>query len=773
MQMDYEIVSRNNTDNYKVSVIVPVYNVEDYLNETLTSIEEQTLKGVEIILVDDGSTDNSDKIIMSFLEKNADIVYVKQRNKGPGQARNVGIELARGEFISFLDSDDLLPQNALETMYSTAAKEHADLVIGASLSFNSNRTWYISSHMDNGVYVAGEKTLIRNPELLYSVGPCNKLYKTDMIKGVRFPTNIKVTEDHPFVIEAYLKSRKIVTIDQVIYKYRRRETEENVSLSQKLRVNSLSVLKDIMKSLKASSVLWDQYISNPYAREATKAFYYNRIIRADIWPVLNQALRSKEGSVQKETLEIINDWLQGFTFEFFNKLHPLHQILTYELVLRFAMLMPETHGIYLKTISTCLNLMDPGSEHDLEVTRFRKEVDVVKKAYSKQSVGPLKTYVFKSRVKKVFVKSRSLLKNGSIRRVFYPVFRLLPIKKKIIFASNKMTTLGDSYEYIYQELRLKRPNYIVKGYFKQSRNFKQLFKFYYDIATAKYIVLDDYYRPFYNLSFRKGTEVIQMWHAAGAFKKFGFSAIGSNDSNTEKFEKNAHGFYTKAVVTGEEVVSKYADAFRMPEKNVYPLGLPRTDLFFSEEKLAYIKEQYLGLYPQLKNKKIITYAPTFRGGPKERANFTLRLNMKAMARALGEDYILVLKLHPSVRKKAIIPKEIRHFVLNLSSDEMNNVLAITDILISDYSSLIFEFALLKRPMLFFAYDLDQYINERGFYYDFESFVPGPIIETTEGLIKEIQANEFDLEKIDEFKHKFFTYLDGCSSKRFVETLIEP
>lgn len=770
--MDYEIVSLNKKDHYKVSVIVPVYNVEAYLDEMLTSVEEQTLKGVEIILVDDGSTDNSDKIIRQHLEKNESIIYVKQKNRGPGQARNVGIELATGEFISFVDSDDVLPVNSLETMYTAAIREHADLIIGASLSFNSSRSWYILSHLDNGVYVAGVKSLVRNPELLFSLGPCNKLYKTDLIKDVHFPKNIKVTEDHPFVIEAYLKAKKIFTVDQIIYKYRRREDDDNVSLSQKVLVNSLSVLKDIINSLKTSSPLWEHYISNSYARESVKAFYYNRIIWADIWPALNQTLRSKDGKVQQQFLEIINDWMPTFSLDFFNRLKSLHHILTYELVLRFAMLRPNTHRIYLKTVTTCLNMMDPGSMHLLEVTRFKKEIEVVKKVYSRQSTGPVKRYVFRSRVKKVTHKARAIVWNAFIRRVSYPIFKCFPVKKTILFASNKMDKLGDSYKYIYDEIRKKRPNYVVKAYFKQNRSFRQLLRYYYDIATAKYIVLDDYYRPFYNLTFRKETEVIQIWHAAGAFKKFGFSAIGSLDSNSEEFERRAHSFYTKAVVTGKEVAPKYAEAFNMPEKNVYPLGLPRTDLFFDQEKIAFLKDKYLGKYPQLKNKKIITYAPTFRGGPKERGIFTLQLDMKLMAQELGDEYALILKLHPSVRKKTAIPEEISHFVLNLSGDEMNDILAVTDILISDYSSLIFEYALLNRPMIFYAYDLEQYISERGFYYDYESFVPGPIVDTTEGIIKEIQSNKFDLDKIEAFKHKFFTYTDGKAAQRFVETFIE-
>lgn len=771
--MSYEIIARNNKEKYKVSAIVPVYNVEEYLKETIFSLVSQTLDEVEIILVDDGSTDNSEEIIRTFLEQYESIVYIKQENAGPGEARNVGIELARGEFISFVDSDDLLPVDALESMYEAALKEGADVVTGASLSFNSKRSWYIASHVDKGVYKPGPKTLVRNPELLYSLGPCNKMFRTTMIKSIRFPHHIKVTEDHPFVIEAYLKAKKIFTVDKVIYNYRRRETEDNVSLSQNVHVDSLNVLRDIMKSLKMSDDLWGQYLFNPYAEIGTKAFYLNRIVWADIWPALNQSIRTKDGSVQFQTLQILNQWIEGFTPELFNRVTGLHHIFTYELVLRFAMLDKKVYPLYLSTISLCFKLMNPGSAHTMSLTRFVKEVRAVKKAYQKQSLFPLKSYVFRARVKKAWMLGQKIVRNGTVRRILYPLFRLLPVQKKIIFASNKLTNLGDSYKYIYDEIKRLRPGYEVKGYFNKTRNFSEFCKYFYDMATAKYIILDDYYRPFYNLTFRKDTEIIQIWHAAGAFKKFGYSAIGSEDSNTEEFERRAHSFYTKAVVTSQEIVPKYADAFKIPEKNVFPLGLARTDLFFDEEKLQYIKERYLGAYPQMRGKKIITYAPTFRGGPKDRAAFTLQLDMERMASELGDDYLLILKLHPSVTKQSVIPNELKQFVLNLSRDDMNDVLAITDILISDYSSLIFEYALLQRPMLFFAYDLEQYIGERGFYYDYESFVPGPIIGTTEGLIEAIRTDQFDFSKIEAFRSKFFNDLDGRSAQRFVETMIEP
>ncbi|HBM4140244.1 TPA: CDP-glycerol glycerophosphotransferase family protein, partial [Listeria innocua] len=282
----------------------------------------------------------------------------------------------------------------------------------------------------------------------------------------------------------------------------------------------------------------------------------------------------------------------------------------------------------------------------------------------------------------------------------------------------------------------------------------------------------DYYRQIYGLTLRKDSEVIQLWHAAGAFKKFGFSSIGYADSNTESFERDAHKNYSKVVVSSSEIVPFYAEAFDVDEKNVLPLGVPRTDRFFNEEYKVYIKSVFEGKYPALKNKKVITYAPTFRGGPGERQQFVMNLNIRRLAEQLGDEYVLVLKMHPSVVRGVGIPFDLQEFAFNMSNEDINDVLINTDILITDYSSVVFDFSIMEKPVLFYAYDLESYLGERNFYYNYEEFVPGPIVRTNEEVIGAIKANDFDLEKVRVFKERFFDDLDGNSAKRIVKELIK-
>ena len=124
------------------------------------------------------------------------------------------------------------------------------------------------------------------------------------------------------------------------------------------------------------------------------------------------------------------------------------------------------------------------------------------------------------------------------------------------------------------------------------------------------------------------------------------------------------------------------------------------------------------------------------------------------------------------REKIEIDDDCKDFIIDLSNaDELNDLLFVTDLLVTDYSSVIFEASLLDIPMLFYAYDLDEYIADRDFYYDFKDFVPGKIVKTQDELIEAVKANDLEAEKIDSFKHTFFDDIDGRSSERVADKIL--
>lgn len=141
-----------------------------------------------------------------------------------------------------------------------------------------------------------------------------------------------------------------------------------------------------------------------------------------------------------------------------------------------------------------------------------------------------------------------------------------------------------------------------------------------------------------------------------------------------------------------------------------------------------------------------------------------------MLESIEDDYIFALKMHPFV-KESFKELENDKFIDLSDYSFINDILCITEILITDYSSTLFEFSLLEKKIILYADDLDEYINERDFYYEYNSFVPGPIVNNTTDLINIINDENYDYNKVREFKNKFFDYVDGKASKRFVDKII--
>lgn len=367
-------------------------------------------------------------------------------------------------------------------------------------------------------------------------------------------------------------------------------------------------------------------------------------------------------------------------------------------------------------------------------------------------------------------------------KITYFFCGLLPVTDKVVFASNSADKLEGNMKYIYDEL--KRVNYsgkIVTLLYKSENDFRGKIRYMFQmmvaaayLATSKYFIVDDYYYPIYVIKPQKGTTIIQVWHACGAFKKFGYSVLDKSFGASKAFAEkvNIHSNYTYALVSSSFIKDKYAEAFHMAEEKIISIGIPRTDLFFNVEAITKVTDQIYQNYPALKNKKVILYAPTFRGNSKFEAKNDGLPDFEEMTKALGQEYVIILKLHPFMSGKYSLSEKVKESIIDLSNyEDINELMLISDLLITDYSSVVFEFSLLERPMIFFAPDVEEYANERDFYYEYKSFVPGKIVDNTQELIEVILAGDYDMDQIKRFKARFFDFEDGQSSKRFVEKLI--
>lgn len=377
-----------------------------------------------------------------------------------------------------------------------------------------------------------------------------------------------------------------------------------------------------------------------------------------------------------------------------------------------------------------------------------------------------------------------ILKYLLFKKIYPKYYKKLSKKevnpKKVVFIEVRFKEITDNFKLIYE--RLQNQGYEIHTCFL--RNIVPGRKAYIqrcvamirEIADAKYVFLNDACDVTSCISLREETVMTQMWHGCGAFKKFGMSTaekiFGADRQTLEKYPNYRNLSYV--TVSSPEVVWAYEEAMdiKAEDKIVRPVGVSRTDIFFDEAFKQKAADRLKEVFPESEGKKVILYAPTFRGRVKK-AKSPNRLDIGYLKALLGDEYVLVLKHHPFVKKPPAVPAEHKDFARDVTKTmEIDELICVSDICISDYSSLIFEYALFERPMLFFAYDLDNYFDWRGFYYNYDELAPGPIVTTNKEIVDYIRACEkhFDKTRVHEFKEKFMSACDGHATDRILEMI---
>jgi CDP-ribitol ribitolphosphotransferase len=370
-------------------------------------------------------------------------------------------------------------------------------------------------------------------------------------------------------------------------------------------------------------------------------------------------------------------------------------------------------------------------------------------------------------------------------RLGFAIGRRRPIRPHVVLATSHAAQLGGNLRYIADELGRRDPpiptvvlaSRASAGVRGKLAGMVHALRAGYHLATARLFVVDDYFFPMYVIRPRRGTARVQTWHAAGAFKKIGYSVLDKSFGADEALVSRVaiHSNYDLCLMPSAAATVHYMEAFRQPrERFSSALGLPRTDLFFDpghrERAEGAIRARY-GLPP---GRRVLLYAPTFRGDTMHAARYDDSLDLAVMRRALGDEWIVLLRLHPFVRRGVTIGPELSAFVRDVSDwPDMNELMFVADLLVTDYSSAIFEYALLGRPMAFLAPDADAYERERGFYLDFRRDMPGPIFDTTGALAAWIAAGHLDPARAAAFAHTSFDVADGHASERFVDRVVIP
>ena len=305
------------------------------------------------------------------------------------------------------------------------------------------------------------------------------------------------------------------------------------------------------------------------------------------------------------------------------------------------------------------------------------------------------------------------------------------------------------------------------------RHYRECMSLVKEIADARCIFISEGSEVLGCLPMRPQTNYVQVWHACGAFKKFGMSTADLlfGASGEEQKRHPVYGNVTHVTVSAPEVIWAYAQAMDLPENCIYPTGVSRTDVFFSRERLEAARVALHRAFPQIAGRKVLLYAPTFRGHTNT-AYAPDGLDIRALSEALSDRFVLVVKQHALVKQVPQLPEDLKdRFVFDATGVlPIEDLLMTADMCISDYSSLIFEYSLFERPMLFFAYDLDEYNDWRGFYYPYEEMTPGPVCRTNEELIGQILELEqhFDPATVRAFRERFMGSCDGHATQRILK-----
>ena len=337
-----------------------------------------------------------------------------------------------------------------------------------------------------------------------------------------------------------------------------------------------------------------------------------------------------------------------------------------------------------------------------------------------------------------------------------------PLQNKVLFITTRSDDkLIDNMAKVYDALDLPKEFFAKTDLAKVPEYTEKAARL---VSTSKVVVTDNYLVSFRDLEKKPGQKYVQLWHSTGFAKHFGQDGSDIFPPKDALFHRD----YDLVTASSDGVRYTYASAFGIPVDRIEATGIARTDDFFDDEYIAETRAKVLEQHPEFEGKQLIVYAPSFRDIPGvPRARFVPELDFSELSKNLKENQIFTICPHPLMTDE-ILPgsfdniKEIR----DLSTAQM---MYAADILVTDYSSVMFDFSLLRRPMAFFCYDYDSY--DRDFYMDFDTELPGPLLRTQEELFSYLKQDEYPMiEDFDAFYEKNLGACDGHSTERIAKRI---
>jgi len=354
---------------------------------------------------------------------------------------------------------------------------------------------------------------------------------------------------------------------------------------------------------------------------------------------------------------------------------------------------------------------------------------------------------------------------GAVMGFFYSFYKRRKTENKIAFISRQSETPSTDFRYLINEIKTNYPQYqvvvlckmIPSSFGGKIKYVGEMFRQMKALATSKVVVLDGYCILASMLKHKKDLKIIQIWHALGAFKKFGKSVLdkeGGKSSKTASAFK-MHNNYSYIAASGDECVPFFAQAFGQPVSKFIPIGIPRMDYLTDPQENERVRGNVLRKYPQLANgRKNILYAPTFRDTQQDKdalANATEELVNKVNY----SDFNLIVKHHVVDSNKEQIYTDSRMNKAEGENFTAMDFMCVADYVVTDYSSVIYEALLKDLPIYIYCFDSDKYIDERGFYIDFWADIPALYSKNAKGICDFIASGmRANSEKEENFKKAY-------------------
>ncbi len=749
-----------------ISIVVPYHGEDIYLKDCLTSLAEQSVDNFEVVLVASG-VDIPGNIIDEFADK-LNIRTFRTDKTTVSAVRNIGMDNALGDYIAFLDCDDYLSWDYIEKLYTLAVSEGSDFVFG-----KIENTWYKRSiYLDHNskkveeeededesgdetdsdrqfdfeiksgdsadtirkkkLYGAGKYLLLRR-KTVQNITVLGILFKKSFLtdNDIRFDEDLVYYSDWPFLCRAIAGA--IVCDGDKEALYIKRTHNDPIHMPSLIQTIGKD---DFEHRLKAYEKVTG-YVGDAQSDVRVK---FDRKLITYLVSEAGPAIRKNEDKTwRKKRLSPISDVCKQFAAE-----------------------TVKVSGFYRRRLIKAFIAKDIKKICRLTGNKNLRNwaVRIIK--------GPgrlkiIKEFTYKHRyIKQPMLDNVVLLESffgksysDSPKYIFEKLNDMYPGKYEYVWILDKKTALP------YPAKQVKRFSF---GYYKY-------------MARSKYIVFNSR-QPKWFVK-RKGNVFLETWHGT-PLKKLVFDmdeVVSASPMYKKTFYIQSRSWdYLVAANKFSEEVFKRAFVY---DKPMLKYGYPRNDILHADNRdsLASAIKKKVGIP---KDKKVVLYAPTWRDDEfyeSGKYKFDLKLDLHKMKKALSDEYVVILRTHYFIADNLDVTG-LEGFVYNLSKyDDIAELYLISDILITDYSSVFFDYANLKRPMLFFTYDLDKYRDVlRGFYIDMEKELPGPLLFTTEEIIESIQnintVNAKYSAIYNEFYDRFCGWEDGHASENCIKAVFK-